>query len=288
MATTTSTPTTEAPPEPPSGRRRGGVLPWLGVAVPGRRTYRVWQRNRDVFFQLWRAELMPPLVEPVIMFVALGLGLGTYVELTGDTEYIQYLGPGVLAMFPMFASVFESLFGAYFRMDQHGTYAAILSTPARPEEIIAGDAAWAATRGAINAALILVVMVALTPVYGLIESPLALLTIPAAFVLGAVLGSLGLAYTSQARSISQLTYFFSLFVLPMFWFSGGFFPLESLPGWATAVAWFTPLLHAVELNRGLVTGDIGWAHLGHLAWLVAVFFPAFWLALWTMRRRLVE
>lgn len=268
-------------------RREWGVVPWLGVAVPGRQSIRVWQRNRDVFLQLWKAEFVPPLLEPLIMFAALGLGLGTYVQLTGDVEYIQFLGPGVIAMFSMFAAVFEALWGAYFRLDKQGTYAAILATPTRPEEITAGEILWAASRGALNAAMIMLVMLALTPAYDLVSSPLALLTVPVAFLAGLSFGALGQAYVSQARSVSQLTYFFSLLVMPMFWFSGGFFPLDEFPAWASTAAWFTPLYHAVEVNRALVTGNLGWSDAGHLAWLVIVVPPLVLLALWTMRRRIV-
>lgn len=271
----------------PRRTREWGVLPLLGVALPGRHSLRVWQRNRDVFFQLWKAELVPPLLEPIIMFLALGLGLGTYVQLSGNVEYIQYLGPGVMAMFAMFASVFEALWGAYFRLDRHGTYQAILATPTRPEEITTGEVLWAASRGTINATLILIVMVALSPVYHLVSSPLALLTIPLAFGTGIIFASCGQAYISKAHSVSQLTYFFSLFILPMFWFSGGFFPLDGLPAWATTAAWFTPLYHAVELNRQLISGHLQWSAAGHIAWLVLVAFPLFWLALRLMRKRVI-
>ncbi|MEX2229368.1 MAG: ABC transporter permease [Dehalococcoidia bacterium] len=291
MTTTTATrPPPPGPRTPVTGstrRREWGVVPGLGVAIPGRQSFTVWQRNCDVFLQLWKAEFIPPLLEPLIMFAALGLGLGTYVQLTGDVEYMEFLGPGVIAMFSMFAAVFEGLWGAYFRLDKHGTYEAILATPTRPEEITAGEILWAASRGAINAAMILLVMFALTPVFGLVSSPLAILAVPVAFLAGVSFGALGQAYVSQARSVSQLTYFFSLLVMPMFWFSGGFFPLDEFPAWASTAAWFTPLYHAVELNRALVTGNIGWGDMEHLAWLVLVMPPLVWLALWTMRRRIV-
>ena len=147
------------------------------------------QRHRDVFFQLWRAELFPPLVEPIVMFLALGLGLGTYVELTGDTDYIQFLAPGVLVIFPMFAAVFESLWGAYWRLDRQGTYAAILATPARPEEIVAGDILWAATRMLLNSVLILVVMAVLTAPWDLIGSPLVIFALPVNLLSGILFAS---------------------------------------------------------------------------------------------------
>ncbi len=267
--------------------RRNGELPLLGVALPGRRTYRVWQRNRDVFFQLWRAELFPPVLEPVIVFLGLGLGLGTYVELTGDRDYIEFLVPGVLVLFPMFAATFEALWGAYFRLERSGTYAAILATPARPEEIIAGDILWAATRMQISTILIFVVMAVFTPFWGLIDSPLVILVLPLNLLAGILFSSLAMAYTSTVRSISQLSYFFSLVTVPMFWISGGFFPLDDLPAWAEILAWFTPAFHAIEINRGLVTGHPQWIDLVHLAVIVVAMLPAFWFALWSMRRRLV-
>ncbi len=278
---------TRTAPTRPSGRRNG-QLPLLGVALPGRRTYRVWQRHRDVFFQLWRAEMLPPLVEPIVMFLALGLGLGTYVELTGDIDYIQFLAPGVLVIFPMFAAVFESLWGAYFRLDRQGTYAAILATPARPEEIVAGDILWAASRMLLNSVLILIVMAVLTGPWDLIGSPLVIFTLPVNLLAGILFASLGLSYTSRAQSISQLTYFFSLFIMPMFWFSGAFFPLDDLPRWAEVLAWLTPIFHTVELDRALITGNVAWSDLVHLAVIVVLILPAFWFALWSMRRRLVQ
>jgi lipooligosaccharide transport system permease protein len=285
----TTAPTGDISPEAPRPRPRRprGELPVLGLAVPGWLTYRVWQRNRDVFFQLWRAELLPPLLEPIVTLLGLGLGLGAYVQLGGDLEYVQFLGPGVLVAFPMFVATFEALFGAYFRMTQHGTYDAMVATPVRPEEIVAGEIAWAATRMTINTALIILVLVVFTPWWGLVGSPLILLTLPIAFLTGVVIGALGIAFTSRARSVSQLSYFFSLFILPMFWFSGGFFPLDEFPAWAQTVAWFFPLTHAVELSRALVTGDVYIGLLGNVLWLAVAAIPTFWLGMFAMKKRIV-
>lgn len=272
----------------PSAPRPWGVWPLLGVALPAHHSLRVWQRHRDVFFRLWRAELFPPIAEPVVMILALGLGLGAFVDLSGDRDYIQFLAPGILAIFPMFAAVVDSLWGAFLRLTQQGTYAAMLATPVRAEDIIAGDILWAATRATMSATVIVIVLALFTPFYDLIESPLVIAVIPNAFLMGLLFASLGMAYVGFVRSISQLTYFFTLIVTPMFWFSGAFFPLDELPSWAEILAWFIPLTHVVDINRGLITGDLQWQHLGDLAWLLIVTVGAFWLALRSMRRRLIE
>jgi lipooligosaccharide transport system permease protein len=270
-------------------RRPRGELPVLGFAFPGRLSYRVWQRNRDVFFQLWRAELLPPLLEPIVTLLGLGLGLGAYVTLGDrlDLEYVQFLGPGILVAFPMFVATFEALYGAYFRMTRQGTYEAIVATPVRPEEIIAGEILWAATRMTINTMLIIVVMLALTPWLNLVGSPLIVLTIPIAFLTGLLIGSLGVAFTSRARSVSQLSYFFSLFILPMFWFSGGFFPIDEFPGWAQTIAWLFPLSHAVTLSRALVIGEVHPGLLIDVLWLAIALIPAFILGMLGMKQRIV-
>ena len=267
---------------------RYGAHRWLGVAIPGRRSFSVWRRHWMVFRPSWRSELVAPVVEPIVMFGAMGLGLGTYVELgDGGQEYIAFLAPGVLAMFPMFAADFDALFGTFRRLHEQGTYEAILATPVRAEEATMGDALWAATRSAMSATAIFVVVLALTLRYDMVQSPLAVLTIATAALVGLSLGGLGIAVAARVRSISQLGTFFSLFTIPMFWFSGGFFPLDELPGWAKQVAWFLPLTHNVELNRDLMSGDLDWGTLGHVTWLVVALVPSLWLALRVMRGRLI-
>ena len=268
--------------------RPGGVLPLLGVALPTRRAFRVWQRDRDAFLRLWRVHIVPPLLEPVVAILAMGLGLGTFVEFGDDRDYIQFVAPGILAVFPVFAAIEAALWSAFFRLDAQGIYSAMLTTPARAEDIAAGELLWAATRTTFSAVLILIVMAAFTPAYHLIESPLVILVIPLSFLMGLIFASMALAYTSSTVSIHQLMYFFTLVITPMFWLSGVFFPLDQLPGWVETLAWFLPMSHVVDLFRGLVTGELQWAHAWDLLWLLVVSLPLFWLALWGMRRRLVE
>ena len=75
------------------------------------------------------------------------------------------------------------------------------------------------------------------------------MAIKAILLAGLLFSSLAMAYTSTVRSSSQLSYFFSLAGVPMFWISGGFFPLDDLPGWAQVLAWLPPVFHAIEIYR---------------------------------------
>jgi lipooligosaccharide transport system permease protein len=122
----------------------------------------------------------------------------------------------------------------------------------------------------------------------LVDSPLAVLVLLVAVLPGIMFASISLSYTSVAWSISSLNYFFAVFITPMFWLGGVFFPIERLPGWAQDAAWFIPATHVVDVYRGLTSGNMEWSHLGDVAWMVVVAAMFYTLALFSMRRRLVK
>ena len=248
------------------------------------RALRVWQRHRDVYLQLWKSELIWPLVEPLITLFALGVGLGGLVDLESGQSYIEFIAPGLLAVWPMWSASAECGWGSFFRMENQRTFDAIVATPVSIEDVITGEILWGATRALISTAYILVVISA----WGLVDSPLALLVLPAAVIPGIMFASISLSYTSVAWSISSLNYFFAVFITPMFWLAGVFFPVERLPEWAQTAAWWLPATHAVKVYRALTSGDLGWSHLGDVVWMVVVAAAFYVIALISMRRRLVK
>ncbi|MDZ7729573.1 MAG: ABC transporter permease [Dehalococcoidia bacterium] len=140
----------------------------------------------------------------------------------------------------------------------------------------------------MTASYILLVMFALTPWLNLVQSPLVLLVIPLAVIPGLLFSCISICFASIARAMSQFSYFFNLIVNPMFWFGGAFFPYRELPEWAQIAGWFIPLSHVVSLYRGLLEGALEWSHLGDIAWLLVVTAFFYWLAIVSMRRRLVH
>jgi len=248
------------------------------------RSLRVWQRNRDVYLQLWKSELIWPLVEPLITLFALGVGLGGLVELDSGQSYIEFIAPGLLAVWPMWSASAECGWGSFFRMENQRTFDAIVATPVSIEDVITGEILWGATRALISTAYILVVISA----WGLVDSPLAVLVLPAAVIPGIMFASISLSYTSVAWSISSLNYFFAVYVTPMYWLAGVFFPVDQLPEWAQKVGWWLPATHAVEVYRALTSGDLEWSHLGDIVWMVVVAAAFYAIALFSMRRRLVK
>ena len=247
------------------------------------RSYRVWQRNRDVFLRLWKTEVGLIFAEPLFVLLAMGLGLGSYVALGGGQGYLEFIAPGIVASYAMWSAAMECTWGSYIRMEQQKTYDAIIVTPVDIEDVIAGEILWGASRSLITACAILVVVA----LFGLVRSPFALLVPLVAFAEGLMFSSVSMFFTSIAPSIYAFNYYYTIFLTPMFFFSGVFFPLSGLPPVVQQVARFIPLTPVVNLTRSLVSGQLSLSSLGDLAWvglLCLLFFP---LAVASMRRRLI-
>ncbi|HUF54186.1 MAG TPA: ABC transporter permease [Dehalococcoidia bacterium] len=248
------------------------------------RALRIWQRNRDVYYNIWRSELVWPFVEPLLTIVALGVGLADFVTIEGHNEYIEFFGPAMLAVFPMWSATAECSWGSFVRMDTQGTFDAAISTPVSVDEVTTGEIFWSATRALIS---VLYVM-AIVAVFGGIESLWALAIIPFAIVPGLMFAAISLAYTATVKSVSSLNYFFATYVTPQFWLAGVFFPLSEMPDWVEVVAWFTPVYHVVRIYRGIAVGHVEAAYLIDLAWILVVASAAYLLAIHFMRRRLIR
>jgi lipooligosaccharide transport system permease protein len=246
------------------------------------RFIRVWQRNRDVFFRLWHSEAPGFVAEPIIILLAMGLGLGAYVGLVDGQKYIEFIAPGIIASYAMFSASFECTYGSFVRMEYQKTYDAIIATPLNIEDVIAGEIFWGATRSFMTGTVILAIAAA----FRLVPSPWASVIPVLAFLEGIMFASIAILFTSFVPAIYSFNYYFTLFITPMFFFSGVFFPLSSFPEIVQTLSWVAPLTPVVHLTRALINGefhlDLLWA-LGLIIVLTALFFS---ISLVTMRRRL--
>ena len=201
-----------------------------------------------------------------------------------EVSYIQFIAPALISISIMYNAFFENTYASFVRMYYQKTYDAMLATPLSLEEIMIGEIVWAAIKSSVATAI----MMGVISLFGLIAYPEGFLILPLAFLGGLGFGSIGLFFTSIIPSIEMFNLPIFLFVTPMFLFSGTFFPLENLPGWAQKFAFFFPLTHVVRLTRflsfGLVTYDLVW-DLVYLFVFAIVFLP---LAIVKMHRRLVK
>jgi lipooligosaccharide transport system permease protein len=249
------------------------------------RVWKVWMRDWDVFKKTWKVNFFPPLLEPIFYLVALGFGLGQFVQSIEGMSYIQFIAPALIAISIMYSSFFECTYGSFVRMYYQKTFDAIISTPISIEEVIAGEMLWGATRSLISSSIVLGVVAA----FGLIASPLALFIPLLAFFCGLMFSALAMCFTSLAPNIDFFNYPGFLFITPMFLLSGTFFPLSQLP---TAMQTFAkavlPLTHTVDLSRALLLGNLQTSLIISIAWIAVVTPVFFVLSINLMKKRLVK
>lgn len=236
---------------------------------------RVWQRNWLVYRRLWHRSLAFGFLQPILFLTAMGIGIGSLIGTQdraafGGVEYIDWLGPGLLAAMAMQTSTFESTYPIMNKIMWGRNYEAMLSTPVGIRSILIGELGWSAFRIGTLAGVFLVVLV----LFGIVRTPLAILAVPFAVLTGVAFSSWLIAFTATQKNDVGFSAIFRFVINPLFLFSGTFFPLTQLPDFARAVAWATPLFHGVELIRGSVLDQLdpvpALLHLGYLALMAAI------------------
>jgi lipooligosaccharide transport system permease protein len=212
----------------------------------------------------------------------MGLGLGAYVGLIGGQKYIEFIVPGIIASYAMFSASFECTYGTFWRMEEHKTFDAIIATPLNVEDVIAGEIFWGATRSLLTGSGILVVATA----FQLVHSLWALLIPVLSFVAGIMFSSIAVLFTSLVPSFYSFNYYFTLFITPMFFFSGVFFPLSSFPKIVQTISWVIPLTPVVNIARAMVWGEFHPELLVALVIIIVLTAVFFCISLVTMRRRI--
>jgi lipooligosaccharide transport system permease protein len=245
---------------------------------------RLWQRNAAIYRRTYKLNILPNFFEPFFYLLAMGLGLGAYLSRIQGVRYMDFIAPGLVATAALFGTSFEVTFNAFVKMQFGKIYDAVMSTPLSIEDIGLGELLWGTTRATIYG----VVFLAITVLFGVMHSWLAIFGPVAIFMIGLMFSVIGLAFTAIIPLIDYFTYYWTLFITPMFLFSGVFFPLDRMPDWVQAVAWFVPLHQGVELMRSLtLTGD--WLQAAQSgAWILVVTAALFVLPLNLLHRRLVK
>ena len=259
-------------------------IQYFQIPELNRRLLKVWLRNKDVFMKNVKFNFLPPFLEPILYLLAMGLGLGTFVDEINGMSYAQFIAPALIAVSVMYASFFECTYGSYVRMYYQKTFDAIIATPLIIEDVIAGELLWGATRSTINA----FVMVPVIAAFGLIDLKYALLIIPFAFLGGLLFACIAMCFTAMTPNIMALNYPALLFITPMFLFSGTFFPLEVLPEPIQYFALaFLPLTHIVRVIRTLAYGSLELSLLSDVVWILLASILFFILSMNLMKKKLI-
>ena len=249
------------------------------------RWWPVFQRNLLVWRKLMIPSLLGNIAEPLIWLVAFGYGMGLLVgQVTVNgtqVPYILFLASGSICMSAMNAASFEALYSAFSRMHVQKTWDGIMNAPVSLDDVVMSEMLWAGFKAFFGITAILGVMLAL----GISHSPKLLAAWPVLLFVGITFSCIALIFNALAKGYDFFTYYFTLFLTPMMFLSGVFFPREQLPGVVRFVSDWLPLTNAIELVRPMFLDE--WPqHPARNVLVLAVYaVVSFWIALALTRKR---
>lgn len=220
-------------------------------AIGRSRAHKVLERDVLVYRRNWTI-IFSGFFEPIFYLLGIGFGLGSLVGDVGDIPYAAFVAPGLMATAAMNGALFELTFNLFFKLKYAKTFDAILATPLGPSDVAIGEVSWALTRGLLYAIAFLVVMLAL----GLVLSPWGLLAVPGAVLIGLAAASIGMAATTFMRKWQDFD-LVTVVMMPLFLFSGTFFPISVYPEWLRIIVEITPLYRGVHMLRSFTNGEVG-------------------------------
>jgi lipooligosaccharide transport system permease protein len=210
------------------------------------------------------------VAEPLFYLLSVGVGLGVLVGTVilpngQPVPYKEFVAPGLLAVSALNGAMYDSTFNVFFRLKYAKLYDSVLATPVGPGEVALGEVGWALVRGVVYAVAFTSVMAVL----GLIHSWWAVFAVPGAVLISFAIAAVGVACTTYMKSWQDFDYVL-LVALPMFLFSGTFYPLSVYPRAVAVIVAWTPLYQGVVLLRDLVLGFPSWDLLWRAGYLFAM------------------
>jgi lipooligosaccharide transport system permease protein len=213
---------------------------------------RVWLRHAIAWKRFYRTSILLNFFEPITGLVGLGFGLGSYMHLIDGVKFIQFIGPGLVAVTAMNSVSFDSLFATYGFLHENRVYPSMITSPLSVDDLTAGTILWEATRAVLYGGTFLIIIT----LFQLVHSWWALLSLPVLALTGVMFAAPAMAFAATAKAFEQMFYYITLLITPMFTFSGIFFPPSRLPHSVQVAIWFTPLYHVAHLIRSLVLGRV--------------------------------
>jgi lipooligosaccharide transport system permease protein len=242
------------------------------------RPFRIVESELVAYRRTWRGTVISSFVNPVLFLAAMGLGLGTFVDTSPNDlaiPYLTFVATGLMAATAMQSAFGEGAWpvmaGIKWRKEFHGA----ITTPISPTDIVVGRVYW----GVIRLTFILLVFAIISVLFEALEMTHALLAVPPAVLTGIAFQTVVTAYTVTREDDQALSTLFRFGIIPLFLFSGTFFPISQLPQYLQTVAYFTPLFHGVELVRKVALPEVDssvvtdlpiWVHVTYLVVMAAI------------------
>ncbi|MGA9747105.1 MAG: ABC transporter permease [Nocardioides sp.] len=243
-----------------------------------------------VYKRTWRASIVTSFVMPFFYVVAMGILLGGFIEggpaLEGAPSYLAFIAPGLVAGQAMQIATSETMYPVLGAIKWGKTYLGMVATPLSPVDVVTGHLCFAVYRvGAACGAFLLVL-----GAFGLFDSlGGVLLAFLVQLLIGLAFATPLYAFSAGVKDPTPFAVIFRVLIMPLFLFSGAFFPVSNLPDSIEWLAWVSPLWHGVDLTRMLTLGNLdGLMALVHLTYLVVLAGLGWWWAVRRLTRRLMH
>jgi lipooligosaccharide transport system permease protein len=241
------------------------ILPQQVIAArrPQRMLERMWVVNRS---GAWTV-LVTGFFEPLFYLLSIRVGFG---GLIGDVEYggemipyADFVAPALFAASAMNGSIYEAT-NIFFRLKYDHVYESVLATPLTSGDVALGEMLYATIRGSLYSVAFLLTMWLL----GMTGSAWAIAMLAVGALISFSFSAIATAGVTYMRTYADFEYVPSI-MLPLFLFSGTFYPVSSYGDWAW-LAQLSPLYHGVVVVRGLNLGEWSWTYVPHLGVLVVM------------------
>jgi lipooligosaccharide transport system permease protein len=200
-------------------------------------------------------------------------------------SYIEFLAPGLVCVAAMNGASYEVTYNIYVRLTFEKTYDGMLTTPIQPDDVLGGEVLWAMTRSCIYGGCFFLVLA----LFGLTPLPSSLWVLPVIPLAGLLFAAIGMTFSLRIPNIDLFSFYFTLFLTPLFLFSDVFFPLKERlsAGWLW-LAEVLPLLHPVRLARAAFNGEFSWLALWDIGYILGLSVLLLVMARRSVHRRLTN
>ncbi len=228
----------------------------------------IWLRD-IIRFTRDRAQILGAVARPILWLLIMGVGLGASVPRVGNTPYLEFIFPGVIALNLIFASFLSAISIIWDR--EFGFLKEILVAPISRASIAVGKALSGTTVAVLHGAVVLAFALILRLPFTAAQIALAL---PVMALMAFVSTALGILIASRMTSFEGFGTIANFVIMPLFLLSGAVFPLDRVPPWLHRLARANPFTYGVDLLRGIFSGVMHypiWMDLAVLAGCGALF-----------------
>jgi ABC-2 type transport system permease protein len=199
-------------------------------------------------FWLDRARLVAGLIQPLLYLFVLGAGIGASSKM-GGSDYRRFIFPGTMGLSLLFSATFAAITIVFDR--QIGFFKAVLVAPVPRPAIALGKI----LAGALQSFAQGLVLLPFAPLAGAPLGFLQTVEMLGAMALASItFSTIGVSFACRFNSTTVFPIVSNAVLLPMFFLSGGLYPLRNAPAWMQMAAHLDPVAYAVDLMRGSVMG----------------------------------